>query len=93
MVMGINIIKKENLVEVVSVQPSNRGDMEVSKKFPYSELEVSLYKGGIMGDIVEIVSDGKLEYRVTLSEVTIQSGSDGTPVQATADNWDELRMT
>jgi hypothetical protein len=81
----INIIKKENLVEVVSLQPPS---IRKSHKFSYSEFSVSLYRGN-SNDVVDVSVCGKLEYRVKLQDITIQSG-DSSPVQATVDNWDEL---
>jgi hypothetical protein len=87
-VMNISIIKKENLMEVVSVEPSNRGDTNVSRKFPYSSVSVTLRRGNA-DNVVEISVYDRVEYRVALSDVTVQSGDDA-PVQATLANWDEL---
>jgi hypothetical protein len=84
----INIIKKENLVEVVSWQSFGAERVEKAHKFAYSEVSVSLYRG-FPNDVVEIMIGGSVAYKVKLSDITIQRG-DEAPVQATPDNWDEL---
>ena len=87
--MGINIIKKENLVEVVSIGTSKSGDVMKTHKFSYSDFSLMLEHGD-SHDVVEIRIKNEPTYRVKLSEVTVQSGSDGTPVQADLGNWDAL---
>jgi hypothetical protein len=80
----INIIKKQNLVEVVRLLPS--GEYE-NHKFPYSGISISLLRDAD-ADIM-VFTGKKLRQKVALQDVTIQGG-DGLPVQATVDNWDEL---